>query len=433
LHSLHFKRIGLALAGVLLTTGLGYGSGYSIFEQGARATAMGGAFAATADDPSAMFYNVAGIAFQRRMAAMTGGTWITFNASFEGDPASFPGEEARARFASHNFIIPTTYAVIPIGENMTFGLAQFAAFGLRTDWADGATFPGRFISQDAQLKSASIQPSFAWKTSNDRFAIGAGIEYRRARVILERFIPAINPFTQRIVDVAEVQLDTDWEADIGYNVGVIFVPADNWRIGISHRTDMEIDFEDGTAEFEQISTGNPQLDAIIRATALPPNQGITTSVPFPSLTHLGVATTLVPNWTIEFDAVRATWSEFDRLEVGFDQTPANNIGIDQNWNDTWSYRLGGTRPVTDRWNVSLGAVYDENPQDTEVVGPLLPDADRLGVSYGIGFRGEHWRVDASHLVIHFQERSTRGLNIDNFNGTYRTTANLVTVNLGYSF
>ena len=429
-----FKRLAVCLIAVaLLSPGVMLASGYSIFEQGAKATAVGGAFAATADDPSAMFYNVAGIAFQRRLAAMTGATWITFNASFEGDPDSFPGEGATGTFEEHNFIIPTTYAVIPVGENMTFGIAQFTAFGLRTDWANGETFPGRFISRDANLKTASLQPSFAWKTMNDRLAIGVGVEYRRARVILEQHVPAINPFTQRIVDVAEVQLDTDWEGDFGYNAGIIWVPAENWRIGISHRTDMEIEFDNGTAEFEQISTGNAELDAIIRATRLPPNQGISTSVPFPSLTHLGVATTVIPNWTVEFNAVKATWSEFDELAVEFDQTPANNIALEQNWHDTWSYRIGGSRQVTERWGVRLGAVYDENPQPVEVVGPLLPDADRVGVSYGLGYKGEHWSVEASHLIIHFEERDTQGRNSDNFNGTYTNVANLVTLNLGYTF
>ena len=55
-------------ATILAVGGVAFGSGFSIFEQGAKATAMGGAFVATADDPSAIFYNVAGIAQQRHMS-----------------------------------------------------------------------------------------------------------------------------------------------------------------------------------------------------------------------------------------------------------------------------------------------------------------------------------------------------------------------------
>ena len=37
--------------------------GFAIPEQGAKAMALGGAFAAQADDPTALFYNVGGLAF----------------------------------------------------------------------------------------------------------------------------------------------------------------------------------------------------------------------------------------------------------------------------------------------------------------------------------------------------------------------------------
>src|SRR5690242_3997102 len=59
-----------------------FAAGFSIFEQGAKATAMGGAFSATADDPSAIFYNVAGIAQQRSTTVMVGATGITFSNEF---------------------------------------------------------------------------------------------------------------------------------------------------------------------------------------------------------------------------------------------------------------------------------------------------------------------------------------------------------------
>src|SRR3989442_8611650 len=50
-----------ALALCLLASGAVLGSGYSIYEQGARAMANAGAFTARADDPSALFFNPAGI------------------------------------------------------------------------------------------------------------------------------------------------------------------------------------------------------------------------------------------------------------------------------------------------------------------------------------------------------------------------------------
>ena len=41
-----------------------FATGFSIYEAGTRATALGGAFTASADDGSALFYNPAGLSFQ---------------------------------------------------------------------------------------------------------------------------------------------------------------------------------------------------------------------------------------------------------------------------------------------------------------------------------------------------------------------------------
>ena len=128
-----------------------------------------------------------------------------------------------------------------------------------------------------------------------------------------------------------------------------------------------------------------------------------------------------------------TWSRFQSLDVAFAQTPAINLHRPQNWHDTNSYRIGANRTVTSNWDVRLGAVYDENPQPTAGVGPLLPDADRIGVTFGVGWHSGPWMVDVGDMVLHFKERSTNGQSNDNFNGTYKTDANLIGVNVGLRF
>ena len=435
------SKLLLSVLAIIGNSPMAFGAGYSLFEQGAKATGMGGAFAATADDPSAIFYNVAGIAYQRETKAMTGATWITFNAEFESDPladfpggdpeATIPGTGVREFYEDHNFVLPNTYLVIPIGKNSTFGIGQFTAFGLRTDWENRDSFSGRFISQDANLKTVSIQPSFAMKSSSGKFALGVGIEYRGATVSLDRNVPGFNPFTNRFIDVAHVRLESDVDDDIGFNVGLLFAPNDDWRIGLSHRTAQDIEFS-GTATFTQIPTGNPQLDGIIGA-GLPPNQPISLTLPFPSISHFGIANTSVPDWTIELDVVRMSWSRFDTLLAEFETTPAANLMVEENWKDVFSYRIGAAREVSDNWDLYLGAVYDENPQPTEAVSPILPDSDRAGVSIGFGFEGDHWSLAVTEFYLKFQERSTEGRSQDNYNGTYNTFANLISFNVGYRF
>jgi long-chain fatty acid transport protein len=419
----------LVLISILASSGTAFASGFSIFEQGAKATGMAGAFAATADDPSAMFYNVAGIAQQRRTSFMAGGTLINFANEFTGDPNDPFTTGATGRYRHHTFIPPNAYVLMPIGSNLTVGVGVFTPFGLRTNWED--PWIGRFSSRDANLKSISAQPSIAWQSTSGAVALGVGAEYRRARVDLNSNRGAINPFSGRIVDVANAYLSSDWNSKWGWTLGVLLKPTPKFRIGASYRTNMDIDLN-GTATITQISTGSAQLDAIIKS-QLPPNQPITTTLPFPSTAVLGVAVSPRDTWDVEADITHTSWSRFKALPINFVTTPGASVTREENWKDTYSYRLGANKKATPNAEIRLGVVYDQNPQPVESVSPLLPDADRIGICFGVGLHHGGWTLDASDMVLHFKRRGTNGQNSENFNGTYKTDANLIGINLGYRF
>ena len=408
-----------------------FGAGFSIFEQGAKASGMAGAFVATADDASAIFYNPAGIAQQRELQVLAGATFINFSNEFNGDPNSEYTAGTSGKYDRHTFVPPNMYVSKGFGQNLTVGVGVFAAWGLRTDWAD--PWVGRFVSRDADLKTTSVQPTVAWQTSNGRFAVGGGVEYRRARVILNQNIalPFVNPFTGRVTDIGNARLASDYGDDIGWNLGVLFKPSDRLRFGASYRSDMDIEL-DGEADFTQISTGNAQLDAAVAAT-FPQDDTINTVFPFPAVAAVGVAFSPSERVDVELDITHMTWSRFEALSVDFTNQPARNFVRVQNWDDSSAYRLGTNIEATPNWDVRLGAVYDENPQPVESVSPLLPDADRLGFTFGAGWHHGPFIVDAAAFVLHFKDRSTQGHNAEGFNGTYETDAMLWSFNLGYRF
>ncbi len=426
MRSLRFTVL-MSLACLVCSTA--FGSGFSIFEQGAKASGMAGAFAATADDPSAIFYNVAGIAQQREMAAYAGATFINFSNEFTGDFNSDVTSGVEGKYNRHTFVPPNMYAIVPIGENLTVGVGVFAAWGLRTDWAD--PWAGRYISQDADLKTTSVNPSIAWQTSDGRIAVGAGVEYRRARVILSANSMQISPFSGRIVDVANTRLVSEYGDDIGFNVGVLWKPTARIRFGATYRTDMDIDVE-GDAEVNQIQTGNAQFDAVV-ATRLPQDQGISATIPFPAVASVGVAFSPNERWDIEFDITHMTWSRFDALTVAFETQPQFGFTRVQNWEDSSAYRLGVNVAATENFEARIGAVYDQNPQPVEAVSPLLPDSDRIGVTFGAGYKIGPLTIDGAAFILHFKDRSTEGRNEEGFNGLYETDAVLWSVNLGYRF
>jgi long-chain fatty acid transport protein len=136
---------------------------------------------------------------------------------------------------------------------------------------------------------------------------------------------------------------------------------------------------------------------------------------------------------VEFDITHMTWSRFEALAVNFVNQPARSFVRPQNWDDSSAYRLGTNIQATPNWDVRLGALYDENPQPTESVSPLLPDSDRLGFTFGAGWHHGPIIVDGAAFILHFKDRNTQGRNAEGFNGTYETDAVLWSVNLGYRF
>ncbi len=413
---------------VLLASGSAFASGFALPEQGAKAVGMGGAFVATADDPSAIYYNVAGLAQQRTAEFLVGGTAITFSNQFTGDPNDPFTSGQSGRYRAHTFVPPNAYFILPIGGNLTAGVGLMTPFGLRTNWQD--PWPGRFISRDANVKVLSVEPALAWQSGSGNFAFGVGAEYRRGRLALNRNNGTIDPFTGRIDDVANAYLSSNWDSTWAYNAGIL-IKGGSWRFGASYRTSANIDFT-GDATFTQIPTGNAQLDAIVKS-QLPPNQSISTTINFPATAQAGIAFTTANKWDLEFDASRTTWSRFKALNVVFSQTPAVNLNRAENWKDTMAYRVGANKPVSEHWDVRFGAVYDRNPEPTDVVGALLPDSDREGVTFGVGYHKGHFILDATEFALHFKTRSTAGISSDNFNGVYKTDANLISVNVGYRF
>src|SRR6478672_9431405 len=217
---------------MLAMSSAAFGAGFSLFEQGAKATAMGGAFAATADDPSALFYNVAGLAQQRHFTVFAGGTAINFANEFRGDPNSEFTSGATGEYKRHTFVPPNAYVTVPIGQNLTFGLGLMTPFGLRTNWEQ--PWIGRFSSSDANVKTLEVEPALAWQTSDGRFAFGVGADYRRGHIVLQRNNSltgtGVNPFTGRFVDVANVFLNSDWKSAWGYNAGLLY-KAEKFRVG----------------------------------------------------------------------------------------------------------------------------------------------------------------------------------------------------------
>jgi long-chain fatty acid transport protein len=400
--------------------------------QGAKATGMGLAFTAVADDPSAIFYNPAGLGWQKHFSAQISSTLLSkVEADFEGQNP-FPGAGTSEQGHETTYFVPGFYAIVPLTTTVNFGFGVFAPYGLGNRWDNAETFSGRFISQNAFISSSELNPVLSWQAS-PTFALAVGADYRISKVTLEQNSGRINPFTQSFVDVAHVKLDSELVDNTGWgwNAGILWKPIPLISLGASYRSSIEIDYE-GEAKFTQRPTGNAAFDAAVAAGLPQGAQNVATTIEFPSSANFGAALNLPGDLTVSLEADWTEWETFSSLVVDFESAAIPDLVRITDWENSWAYRVG----VQKKWGgfaLRAGYYRDNTPQPVQDIGPILADSDRDAYSLGIGYDTERWGVDVSDLYLKFKERETEAVNHDNFFGRYQEAANIFALSLRVSF
>ncbi len=418
----------LALLLALLPAAAAFGGGFSIFEQGSKAMGMGGAFTAQADDPSAMFHNVAGLAFLDEREFAAGFSLVASDGpKFTG---AAPGIAVGAVEQMESFAVPLPhfYWVEPLAEGWTFGLGFTTPYGLASEW-DADTFRGRFITTKAGIRLVDVSPNLGWKVS-DRLGFGFGLLLRVSEIELRRRLPFFDPASGTLVDVAQAELASETELAVGWQAGLLFQANESFSWGLSYRSAIDVDYS-GDGRLTQVLSGNPALDALIAATLpLDRDLPISSSIEYPAMWSLGVAVALSPAWLVEIDYNGTGWSSVQQIPVEFSTFPALNAVVRQSWKDVENYRLGlrWTRGAKSEWR--FGLYFDETPQPLETLGPILPDGDRIGYAVGYGRRGRKSSIDLALLYVPVETRTTR-VNLNSFNGTWRSSATVLGATVGW--
>jgi long-chain fatty acid transport protein len=419
------------IALVALAAGPIHAAGFSIFEQGTKAMGMAGAFTAQADDPSMLFHNAGGLAFVTQRQFSLGTTYIKgTKADFQG-AAPFPGPGVREEGVLLSEFPPHAYWVQPINNTWKFGLGIETPFGLVTEWKNPNQYSGRFLSTKAAIETFDVNPTLGWQVTPN-FGIGIGGIARFAKVELNRHVPLINPFTQTAVDVAALKLDADFSEGYGFNVGLLHKVNNSFSWGLSYRSQISVDME-GDARLTQISTGNAQVDALV-ASRLPFNSNVPveTTIDYPDSASLGLAFGLSPNLLLETDVNWTGWSSFKEVPITFTNGALPSQVLPEQWDDAFNYRAGlrWTTSPSAQWR--FGYVFDETPQPEEGMSPLLPDADRQGLTLGFGHTGG-FGYDLAVMYLDFKER-TRNQSFPGegpYFGTYKTKALLFGLTLNF--
>lgn len=409
------------LIGLLLIPAQSFGSGFAINEQSARAIGMGGAFVAQADDPSAVFYNPAGIMQLEGVQVTVGVSPIIPKASFKSNTENSILNTTvgkKTDLEDSVFFVPNAYATYRYNESIGFGLGVFSNFGLGTDWPDD--WEGRFLTggTEANLTTVSINPVVAFRPFR-KFSLSAGpvIQYLDVELKNKRFFASGLPEADSNVE------GDDWEW--GWNVGALLWLTDGIKLGASYRSRID----------HSITGGRLSLTNVPAAVGGDRKFGASANIELPSVLYVGIAWT----WnalTLEFDAQWTEWSTYEKLEVNLDN--GSTISNRKDWKDVWAYRFGGQYRLNEWLDLRGGIIYDKTPIPSDTLDVLVPSGDRWLFTVGSGIHHNKWTVDLAYNFLLDEDRTFNNASgntpVGRFTGEFTDIrAHIFALNVSYRF
>ena len=415
---------------LLFTASTSFAGGFRLPEAGAKAMGMGFAFTAQADDPSAIYFNPAGLTQLKGQNIMVGGTYVRENGGeFTGTTPLTGGASASETQKSLDFFIPNAYytKTTPDGY-IAYGVGIFSPFGLGQEYNDKDTSIFRNQITKIELQTIVVNPTIAFKI-NEILSVGFGIDWMWGQAKLEK-----TPVAPGVGNLYNSQLKGDGDA-WGYNFGLLLKPTENFRIGANYRSPFTLYVKDGDVT---ISSTSPAYGSGLLG-ATPSNTKANATVAMPATFALGAAYTM-GKLTVEADADWTFWHSFNSLPITI-RNPVPTLFSTQNpkrWEDVVALRLGVEYRVTDPLALRAGFVYDPSPVPANTMGPELPDALKLDYMVGVGYKIGPWTIDVAGMYVDKKDRTVNNQTITasggtGFNGTWTGDAWLVGLDVGYKF
>lgn len=448
---------GLALSAVLVF-GLAHqasAAGFVFHQQNSRANGLGMAYAAVADDPSAVFFNPAGLGFLRGIQITTGVSYINGREKYRSN-RTFNDAEARTQYIG----IPHFYASGAITDQITLGGGVGAPYGLELDWPDLAET--RYSNQFAYLRNQFLSAAVAYRPV-DWLSISAVGHF----VTTRRFLPGLprnglrlhkavdtseaifrnlraNPAFARASNgalrrqarsisdsIPEPQARLKGNGDgFGYTLGVLVKPIKELSLGLTYRSEVNIR-GGGTLRFTGVQ--DPQGLPAGAFTNTLVHSRVRTSLLLPPSLSLAVASHLMDKILLTASADWTGWSTIKDIRIRIRSNRPRPVDvIHLRWSDAWALRFGveylliGQYSEIERnslkgsldadeaadleesteggWALALraGYIWDESPVPNSTLSAFLPDNDRHAFTLGVGLDLGWMRFDLAFQYFDFK-------------------------------
>lgn len=386
-----FRGVMLASISFFLGVQVAFGAGFALYEGSARGIALGGAMVGRGDDPSALFYNPAGITQLPGFQAMAGAAFIAPSTDVT---TTSRGITQKTSTKDNIWIPPHLYATYQATDRVWLGVGFFSPFGLGTEFDEN--WPGRYSSYTAVIQSLTINPNIAFKL-NEQISLAAGFEAMWFDLDLRQKIPT--PFG----DVDQVLKGDSF--GFGFNLALRYQPCQYFAFGASYRSQVQQNVK-GDADFSK-----PALLSRLSPQSFPDTGG-TGVITLPDMLFLGAVFYPIPRLSVEVGGVWSRWSTYDKLTINFDDPitvnrfglPVSSVTRSKNWQDTWRFQTGLELKATDWLDLRVGYAFDQEPAPQKFVDYLVPANDRHLFNFGSGIHWGSWKVDLSYTYLVIEDR-----------------------------
>jgi long-chain fatty acid transport protein len=375
--------------------------GFLLPNQDPEAIARGDAFAATADNPSAIYYNPAGIT-QLSGENIRAGLYM-ISPGVEYKSPSGVTAKANSDFQPVPQIYYTcSFTNMPI----SVGLGIYAPYGLALDWGNSTTF--NTLGESGSLLYLSFNPVIAWRICKTlSVAIGPTINYSQASF---KQAIGLSPGDQFSIDGDGVAL--------GFNAGILWQPHPMLSLGVNYRSPTTVNYE-GTSH----------------AAPYYPSTSSSASINFPQYVVGGISFRPTTNWNFEVDV---NWTDWDSLkQIVFHNTSFGDVPLTLAYSSSFIYDFGVTRQLGRGYFVSAGYIYSENSSPDKNFNPLIPDANLQLGNIGFGHHGRRWDWAIAYQFAYNSGRDVTGSTPSptgqTANGTYRIFNNAFNIAATFRF
>ena len=404
----------------------GSGAGFLIYEHGAAAMAMAGAFISVANNPSAIWHNPAGIAFLKGTQVSVGTTLISSTGKMTLTQWPYAQPQKTWDQDTQIFYPSNFYITQSVGQKITLGFGFCSPYGLGASWPKENQL--RYLGYKDDMKTFFFNPTIGVKLT-DNLSVGAGVSYVYSSVLFKLIeYEDLGPYGTYDLQAELEGNGHSWS----FNAGLLY-RAEKFSFGLNWRSGFDLDFKgDLTLDTSPIPSPLRPL--------FPTTAGGNTTFKFPDILGVGVSATPTEKLLLSLDVHYILWSRFDQYTVTFDDPRLAPLVTPENWKDSFIFRLGGQYTISPKFCLRAGILYDQTPQPVESMDPLLPDADRVAFTGGFGWTlAKNVVLDLTFHHEIFGDRTSPNRDLYkmgqyNFGeSTYEMTANLLGISLSFVF